>query len=192
MEYGVCAPIESAAILAAAGFDFIELHVQRDLRTTEGEDAFAPMLARIRQSAVPPIAANCFIPGELRITGPDVDMEALEAYASTAFERAVRSGIETIVFGSGGARRIPEGFDRGAAWQQLVRFGQCIGPIAAFAARLPNLLYYELLPFHPMANGKYQSLGMDYRAKDLKSPGKEQMRALADAARRYGIEVKHS
>lgn len=69
---------------------------------------------------------------------------------------------------------------------------ECIVPIAAFAARLPNLLYYELLPFHPMAGGKYQSLGMDYRAKELKSPGKEQMQALADAARRYGIEVKHS
>lgn len=69
---------------------------------------------------------------------------------------------------------------------------ECIVPIAAFAAGLPNLLYYELLPFHPMASGKYQSLGMDYRARDLQSPGKEQMQALADAARQCGIEVKHS
>jgi pyruvate formate lyase activating enzyme len=67
-----------------------------------------------------------------------------------------------------------------------------IVPIAAFAARLPNLLYYELLPFHPMAGGKYQSLGLDYRARGLESPGKEQMQALADAARQCGIEVKHS
>jgi pyruvate formate lyase activating enzyme len=65
-------------------------------------------------------------------------------------------------------------------------------PIAAFAARLPNLLYYELLPFHPMATGKYQSLDMDYRASQLQSPPKEQMEALAEAARRVGIEVKHS
>jgi len=69
---------------------------------------------------------------------------------------------------------------------------ESIAPIASFAARLPNLLYYELLPFHPLASGKYQSLGMDYRAKELKSPGKQQMQALADAARQYGIEVKHS
>jgi pyruvate formate lyase activating enzyme len=65
-------------------------------------------------------------------------------------------------------------------------------PIASFVARLPNLLYYELLPFHPMATGKYQSLDMDYRASQLQSPPKEQMEALADAARRAGIEVKHS
>jgi pyruvate formate lyase activating enzyme len=67
-----------------------------------------------------------------------------------------------------------------------------ITPIAAFVAGLPNLLYYELLPFHPMASGKYRSLGMDYRAEGLESPGKEQMEALAEAARGYGIEVKHS
>jgi pyruvate formate lyase activating enzyme len=67
-----------------------------------------------------------------------------------------------------------------------------IEPIAAFAAQLPNLLYYELLPFHPMAGGKYQSLGIDYEAKGLESPKKKQMQALAQAALQYGIEVKHS
>ena len=69
---------------------------------------------------------------------------------------------------------------------------QWIVPIAAFAARLPNLLYYELLPYHPMASGKYESLGMDYKAKDLESPSREQMQTLAEAARQCGIEVKHS
>ena len=38
--------------------------------------------------------------------------------------------MDTIVFGSGGARRIPDGYDRGEAWQQLVAFGKLIGPIA--------------------------------------------------------------
>ena len=67
-----------------------------------------------------------------------------------------------------------------------------IAAIAAFVATLPNLLYYELLPFHPMARGKYESLDMDYRAQGLKSPSKERMEALADVARRADIEVKHS
>jgi sugar phosphate isomerase/epimerase len=130
MRYGVCATVESASVLAAVGYDFIELHVQRDLKTTEPEDAFAPMVAQIQATAVPAIAANSFVPGGLKITGPDVDEEALEAYAATAFERAARSGLETIVFGSGGARQIPDDFDRDEAWQQLVRFGRLIGPLA--------------------------------------------------------------
>jgi sugar phosphate isomerase/epimerase len=130
MKYGVCAPIESASILAATGYDFIELHVQRDLKPTQGEDAFAPVAPSIREAAVPAIAANSFVPGDLKITGPEVDLDALEAYACLAFERAARAGLKTIVFGSGGARRIPEGFDRGTAWRQLVQFGQRIGPLA--------------------------------------------------------------
>jgi len=63
--------------------------------------------------------------------------------------------------------------------------------IAQFAAGLPNLLYYELLPFHPMASGKYDSLDMDYRARDLKTPAKEQIEALAEVAKQAGIEVRH-
>jgi len=66
-----------------------------------------------------------------------------------------------------------------------------ISAIAAFVAKLPNLMYYELLPFHPMARGKYDSLDMPYQAQELVSPSKETMDALAEVARGYGIEVRH-
>lgn len=66
-----------------------------------------------------------------------------------------------------------------------------VAAIAAFAAGLTNLLYYELLPFHPMAAGKYESLGMAYRARDLKTPPRARMVALAEVARRAGIDVRH-
>ena len=66
-----------------------------------------------------------------------------------------------------------------------------VAAIAAFAAGLTNLLYYELLPFHPMAAGKYESLGMTYRARDLKTPPRARMEALAEVARGAGIPVRH-
>jgi len=59
---------------------------------------------------------------------------------------------------------------------------EAIGAIAAFVAGLPTLVYYELLPFHPMATGKYRSLGLDYRAAELKRPSPETMAALAQVA----------
>lgn len=34
------------------------------------------------------------------------------------------AGIRTIVFGSGGARNIPDDFCRAEAWEQLVSFGR--------------------------------------------------------------------
>jgi len=66
-----------------------------------------------------------------------------------------------------------------------------VAAIAAFIARLPNLMYYELLPFHPMGTSKYESLGMDYRARGLKAPPKDKMDALVEVARRYGITARH-
>jgi pyruvate formate lyase activating enzyme len=65
-----------------------------------------------------------------------------------------------------------------------------IAAVAEFAATLPSLEYYELLPYHPMATSKYRSLDQEYDAADLKPPSKEQMAALADVARRSGIDVR--
>ena len=111
-------------------FDFVELHVQRDLKTMEDDASFAPALAAIERMELEATVANCFVPSQLKITGPDVDWTALQAYARTAFARAARAGLDTIVFGSGGARRIPESYDRDAAWAQLIDFGKMIGPLA--------------------------------------------------------------
>jgi len=66
-----------------------------------------------------------------------------------------------------------------------------VAAIAAFAATLPNLVYYELLPFHGMAAGKYDSLGLDYRARALATPTAEDMEALCAVARKQGITVRH-
>lgn len=64
---------------------------------------------------------------------------------------------------------------------------EAIGAIAAFIARFPNLLYYELIPFHGLAEGKYRSLGLEYRARRLRRPPEETMRMLAQAAREQGL-----
>lgn len=130
MKYGVCAVPEDASALAEAGFDYVEVHVQRLLRPEEDETSFSPELRRIQASSLPCSVANCFVPGHLKITGPEVDLDALTRYVTVACRRAQRAGIQTIVFGSGGARRIPNGFDRRKAWQQLLNFGEMLGPIA--------------------------------------------------------------
>lgn len=130
MQYGVCADPKYGPRLAEAGFDFIELHVQNHFKTEQPDDVFADALARIQASPLTPLAANCFVPGHLKITGPDVDTAALAAYAKQAFSRARAAGTRLIVFGSGGARAIPEGFARDTAWAQLVDFGKLIGPLA--------------------------------------------------------------
>ena len=65
-----------------------------------------------------------------------------------------------------------------------------IGRIADVIRGFENLLYYELLPYHPLGAGKYESFGMDYTLSGVTRPSDEAMRALGDEARRRGIEVR--
>ncbi|MBI1299175.1 glycyl-radical enzyme activating protein [bacterium] len=64
-----------------------------------------------------------------------------------------------------------------------------IRAIAAFVATLPNVVHYELLPFHPMAQSKYESLALDYQATHLNAPSKTHMTALAEVAKAAGARV---
>jgi pyruvate formate lyase activating enzyme len=51
-------------------------------------------------------------------------------------------------------------------------------------------LSLELLPFHCLAEDKYTSLGLEYRAADLEPPTREHIAALTGAASQTGIQVK--
>lgn len=72
-----------------------------------------------------------------------------------------------------------------------------ISAIAGYVRDLGSLLAdggaglsLELLPFHHLAEDKYTSLGMEYRAAGLEPPTRESMAALAAAASQAGIKVK--
>ncbi len=131
MRTGICSGPQTFEGVDIAGLEFIEVGVQGFLKPRDGEEIFAEQLAAARACPVPAPVANLFIPGDLKTTGPDVDLEALEAYCRTAFERAQRAGIDTIVFGSGGSRQVPEGWDAGKAFEQLAEFLTRIAPGAA-------------------------------------------------------------
>lgn len=130
MKFGVCGDPKMALVAKSAGYDYFEWSVGDFLRPREGEAAFETSLEQVQKVGLPCLAANVFVPGDLKITGPDAHMDALEAFVSTALRRAGTAGVQTIVFGSGGARRVPDGFDRKTAWSQLVDFGKMLAPIA--------------------------------------------------------------
>jgi len=67
---------------------------------------------------------------------------------------------------------------------------EAIDQIAELIAGFPGLLYYELLPYHPLGTGKYHSLSMEYTMNGVERPTVETMAALAAVARQRGIEVR--
>jgi sugar phosphate isomerase/epimerase len=127
MQFGVCTGPENAGLAKAAGADFLEGHLQNVLRPMD--DSWAPPVA---PKALPlPLAAyNCFLPGDIKVTGPSADLARLRAYTERACNRARELGSAVIVFGSGGARNFPAGWLREKAEEQLVEAMRVVGPVA--------------------------------------------------------------
>lgn len=115
--------------LAEIGYDYIELSLA-DLAALP-EAAFEALAGRVARSGLPCEACNNFFPPRVRLTGAQASLPAALEYARAALERAARLGVRTIVFGSAGAKNVPEGFPREAAWDQLVELLGRLGPLAA-------------------------------------------------------------
>jgi sugar phosphate isomerase/epimerase len=130
MQFGICTSVASASAAKAAGWDFVEEHVQNFLQgLVPDSDWTGDRLAAA--SPLPILAANCLVPADLKITGPAADLEKLRAYMITVAARARKCAIKTLVFGSGGARNVPDGFDRARAAQQIFDFAKMAAALCA-------------------------------------------------------------
>ncbi len=128
IQVGYCTPLANLEAAKAAGFDYVELSTSEIAALSDSD--FDRALERIRQVGVPAPASNLFLPAALKVTGPAIDRDQQMAYVKKAFARLQQIGITTVVFGSGGARLVPEGFPKDQAFQQLVEFGRRIAPEA--------------------------------------------------------------
>jgi sugar phosphate isomerase/epimerase len=121
MRIGCCAALADAELVRDAGYDYIELPVGT-LMSAEDEEGYRHVMRQVGAIGLPVEACNVFIPAALKITGPDVQQDALWRYAAIALQRMGEIGVRVCVFGSGGARSIPDGFDRATALDQLEAF----------------------------------------------------------------------
>lgn len=139
MKFGCCVDAlartpEGAAVpnieqLAELGYDYVELYLAS--LTALPEDEFQAVVDRLGRAGIPCEACCIFYPRTVRLTGPDVDWAQVEDYDRRAIGRAARLGAEIIVFGSAGAKNVPEGFPYEQAWAQIVHAMRIAAPIAA-------------------------------------------------------------
>jgi len=85
---------------------------------------------------LPVLAAYWLVPAEVKVTGPKADKNQQQEYIQKALARVSRLGAHLIVFGSSGARNVPDGFPKTEAFQQLVDFGK----LAGVEARARNIV----------------------------------------------------
>jgi sugar phosphate isomerase/epimerase len=112
-------------VLRTAGADYFEMGVASVMG-----DGFDEMRAALAEIEMKPEAFNGFIPAQYRLTGEDADHEAALKYCATALLRCSSVGAQVVVLGSGGARRVPEGFLHERAVAQFTAFCTKLGPIA--------------------------------------------------------------
>ncbi len=122
VQVGFCTPLKDVDAAKAAGFDYLELGTT-ELATLSDAD-FESALARIRQLGLQVPVTNLFLPATLKVTGPAIDRDEQTRYVQKAFARLSRLGTGIVVFGSGGARRVPDGFPADEAFKQLVEFAR--------------------------------------------------------------------
>ncbi len=127
---GISTSVGNSAILAAAGYSFVEENARGFLIPTEDDAAFAKKLALVKESKLPVEASNSFLPSNLKCVGPAPMHAEILKFGETSFKRAQMAGMKTIVFGSGGARAIPEGFSREEARKQFISLCSQLAPIA--------------------------------------------------------------
>lgn len=130
MRIGACVEL-GEVVVPPAGLDYIEPRVSSLLMCDKDDEDFAPVASAVQAATIKPEAVNCFFPGSLPNTGPEVNPIALDAWVSITCRRAAAVGVGIIVFGSGGSRRVQEGFSRDKAREQIVDNLKRYGPIAA-------------------------------------------------------------
>jgi sugar phosphate isomerase/epimerase len=129
MKIGVCTGVENIKKMEDIGFDYIEPSVVSIAKMNDEE--FNAAMNLVDGSNIKCEAFNVLFPGNIRLTGPEVDEGGIKDYLERAFARVSRLGAKVIVFGSGGARKIPDGWSREEAWKQLVRIARIAGDVAA-------------------------------------------------------------
>lgn len=128
-EYAVCTSVTNYPLIKAAGYTYVESNVAY-LMPDKSDADFQGHLDEIKELKARIISCTSFIPGSLPLIGPETKKDEALVWAEAALRRAGMVNIPYIVFGSGKARNVPEGFSREEAEEQLISFCKQIAPLA--------------------------------------------------------------
>jgi sugar phosphate isomerase/epimerase len=126
--FGAVDPLRDVKTVAGCGYDYIEPALSKAVALSP--EALAAARQDLRSSGIRVETMNWFLPGgDIKLTGPTVDREQVRAYLEKSLALAESFGAKVIVFGSPGARTVPDGFPREKAWAQLVDFLRLAGQV---------------------------------------------------------------
>ena len=147
MRYGICVKVEDPATVAIAkraGFAYVECNFTKLTRADDAQ--FEAFTEALKTSGISCESANCFLPGDLPLFEGDNEA-ALREFLKKGFERGRQFGLKTVVFGAGGARKLPDG----------ANVVDCINRFVAFVKDVASPLaegYGVTIVMEPLSRGE--------------------------------------
>ena len=129
IRLGICTDIGRAEVMKEIGYDYVEMNLSGIAALDE--EGFASLKKQVKESPLPVEATNCMLPGGFSLCREGALEDSLKAYLAKAFTRAGELGVKVAVFGSGGARNLPEGMSEEEGMKYLAAFLKYAGPLAA-------------------------------------------------------------
>lgn len=114
--------------IKSLGYDYVEMPL--NLVTTLGGDELEQLRSMLSDNDIVPECFCGFFKTDTPIVGENVDFDYIAEYSKSALEKAESLGGKVAVIGSGKSRRVPEGFERARAEEQLIRVLDTCGDIA--------------------------------------------------------------
>ncbi len=124
MKIGACVRAQHSLLDAPVSAEYLEAAATAIY--DYDEETFARVKKAVRDGVIRLYSANVLIAPSLRLTGPDVDFQAIGDYCDRLFDRLDQLGIKMLVFGSGKSKHVPEGFPMEKAWDQLFELGHLL------------------------------------------------------------------
>ena len=121
MRFGNCISykdLHCIEILKKTGFDYVEIPVAPVYNADMSE--VSAFLNSLEKNNIRCEAVNVLFMGGIILTGDKADISVTTEYLKKLFDKTKDFGYEIVVFGSGGARRYPEGFPKDKAIKQII------------------------------------------------------------------------
>lgn len=120
--------VELISAAKSVGFDYLELPLAEMMTTSDS--VREEIRQSLKQNNISCEACNNFFPKTFRLTGDSVDTNGVMDYVNKAFEFASSLGVKRVVFGSGPAKNVPDGFPMERGYGQVVELLKSVAPIA--------------------------------------------------------------
>ena len=127
MRFGICRNMQQSLEDYPEKADYVEIGAMDILGNLK--EVYPDFKRAVENGSVITYSCNGLFPSDIRLTG-DVNWQVVKDYCDETFYKLAALKVKMVVFGSGKAKHVPDGFDRAKAWDQLYELGAFLSDTA--------------------------------------------------------------